>query len=79
MRLSGCVPSNNLELNLQDLLNIAQKNDLTFYGSTSTLTAALSQVYFLISGDRGIDASTLSQKFEREVCPIPACRQFTFG
>jgi hypothetical protein len=64
---------------LQDLLNIAEKRGLTFYGSTSTLTVALSQIYFLISGDRGVDASSLSQTFEKEVRFLPHAAKIVFS
>nr|XP_019000426.1 uncharacterized protein I203_06840 [Kwoniella mangroviensis CBS 8507]OCF63887.1 hypothetical protein I203_06840 [Kwoniella mangroviensis CBS 8507] len=40
--------------------------NIIFVGSTSTLTKALSQIYFAISGGKGVDLSTLSQDFTCE-------------
>ncbi|WVF70907.1 hypothetical protein IAT40_005702 [Kwoniella sp. CBS 6097] len=47
----------------EELLQLAEKNGSRFLGSTSTLTKALSQIYFAISGGKGVDLSTLSQDF----------------
>jgi hypothetical protein len=43
-----------------DLYEMVKQNDLKFYGSTSTLTKALSQIYFYISGERCKEAPTFS-------------------
>ncbi|KAJ9113931.1 hypothetical protein QFC19_000126 [Naganishia cerealis] len=51
----------------KDLLNLAKQHQLKYYGSTSTLTAALSQIYFLISGFRPVNTSNLSQVFADEL------------
>ncbi|WWC58481.1 uncharacterized protein I303_101024 [Kwoniella dejecticola CBS 10117] len=50
----------------QELVELAQRNNCGFVGSTSTLTKALSQIYFAISGGKGVDLSTLSQDFSSE-------------
>ncbi|ORY33724.1 mitochondrial protein Pet127-domain-containing protein [Naematelia encephala] len=47
----------------EELAEMANENDCQFTGSTSTLTKALSQIYFAISGGKGIDISPLSQAF----------------
>ncbi|WWD17763.1 hypothetical protein CI109_102204 [Kwoniella shandongensis] len=45
---------------------MAEQHDCRFVGSTSTLTKALSQIYFAISGGKGVDLATLSQDFASE-------------
>jgi hypothetical protein len=35
----------------EDLYELVKRNDMKYYGSTSTLTKALSQIYFYISGE----------------------------
>ncbi|WWC86375.1 uncharacterized protein L201_001251 [Kwoniella dendrophila CBS 6074] len=50
----------------EELLDLAQRHHCKFIGSTSTLTKALSQIYFAISGGKGVDLSTLSQDFSSE-------------
>ncbi|WWC66499.1 uncharacterized protein I206_100401 [Kwoniella pini CBS 10737] len=50
----------------EELVDLAQRHKCGFVGSTSTLTKALSQIYFAISGGKGIDLSTLSQDFSSE-------------
>ncbi|WVR05992.1 hypothetical protein IAU60_003020 [Kwoniella sp. DSM 27419] len=63
----------------EELLGLAQQNDCRFLGSTSTLTKALSQIYFAISGGKGVDLSALSQHFASERttytpgAELPAC------
>ncbi|KAJ9116905.1 hypothetical protein QFC22_004562 [Naganishia vaughanmartiniae] len=51
----------------KDLLDLAKQHQLKYYGSTSTLTTALSQIYFLISGFRPVNTSNLTQAFADEV------------
>lgn len=46
-----------------ELAEMAQAPGIKFTGSTSTLTAALSQIYFTLSGDKEVDTSQLSQEF----------------
>lgn len=50
----------------EELLTMAKQHNLKYYGSTSTLTTALSQIYFLISGSRPIDISNFSSVFSGE-------------
>ncbi|WVQ97270.1 hypothetical protein IAU59_004381 [Kwoniella sp. CBS 9459] len=63
----------------EELLQLAEKNGARFLGSTSTLTKALSQIYFAISGGKGVDIKTLSQDFasgRTDFTPgaeLPAC------
>jgi hypothetical protein len=45
---------------------MAKEADCKFYGSTSTLTKALSQIYFAISGGKDVDTSSLGQAFAHE-------------
>ncbi|WVW82431.1 hypothetical protein I302_104441 [Kwoniella bestiolae CBS 10118] len=51
----------------RELVDLAEQHRCRFVGSTSTLTKALSQIYFAISGGKGVDLSTLSQDFSSEV------------
>ncbi|KAF9219174.1 Pet127-domain-containing protein [Gyrodon lividus] len=46
-----------------DLHTLAKRHKRPFAGSTSSLTGLLSHVYFLISGDKEVDTSTLSRAF----------------
>ncbi|WVQ82650.1 hypothetical protein IAT38_004782 [Cryptococcus sp. DSM 104549] len=50
----------------KELLQLAQSSKSRFIGSTSTLTKALSQIYFAISGGKGVDLSMLSQDYAHE-------------
>nr|XP_019049359.1 hypothetical protein I302_03145 [Kwoniella bestiolae CBS 10118]OCF28289.1 hypothetical protein I302_03145 [Kwoniella bestiolae CBS 10118] len=50
----------------RELVDLAEQHRCRFVGSTSTLTKALSQIYFAISGGKGVDLSTLSQDFSSE-------------
>jgi hypothetical protein len=52
---------------LQDLRELAKYESKMFCGSTSSLTGMLSQVYFLISGNRPPDTSSLSGPFRHMV------------
>ncbi|KAL1405848.1 hypothetical protein Q8F55_007526 [Vanrija albida] len=62
-----------------ELAEMAQGDGLRFIGSTSTLTQALSQIYFTLSGGRGVDHTTLSGDFSSERkdytagAQLPAC------
>ncbi|OWZ28709.1 hypothetical protein C356_06332 [Cryptococcus neoformans c45] len=58
---SYITPSQDMEL-----LDLAQKYACRFLGSTSTVSKSLSQIYFALSGGRGIDTSILSQDFSTE-------------
>ncbi|WOO83341.1 mRNA degradation protein, mitochondrial [Vanrija pseudolonga] len=49
-----------------ELAQMAEGDGLRFIGSTSTLTQALSQIYFTLSGGRGVDHTTLSGEFSSE-------------
>ncbi|KIJ05430.1 hypothetical protein PAXINDRAFT_60409, partial [Paxillus involutus ATCC 200175] len=49
-----------------DLHTLAKRHKRPFAGSTSSLTGLLSHIYFLISGDRDVDTSTLSRAFAHE-------------
>ncbi|RXK40275.1 hypothetical protein M231_02389 [Tremella mesenterica] len=49
-----------------ELQSLAQDNDCQFVGSTSTLTRALSQIYFAITANKGVELSGLSQAFSQE-------------
>ncbi|KAF9468569.1 mitochondrial protein Pet127-domain-containing protein [Collybia nuda] len=61
-RLSGFIKSSRDE----DLWDLAKRENRPFAGSTSSLTGILSQIYFLISGNRNVDTSVLSNVFARE-------------
>jgi len=49
------------------LWTLVKKEGKKFSGSTSSLSGMLSQIYFLVSGDRRVDISTLSLAFKKEV------------
>ncbi|KAJ8519016.1 hypothetical protein ONZ45_g3987 [Pleurotus djamor] len=68
-RLAGFVPSSHDD----DLWKLAKQEGRTFVGSTSSLTGIMSHIYFLISGDKSVDTSPLSQAFASEP------RSFTSG
>ena len=51
----------------QDLWKIAKQHKRSFAGSTSSLTGLLSHCYFLISGDKEVDTSSLSRAFLHQV------------
>lgn len=61
-RLTGFITSSRDE----DLWELARREKRTFSGSTSSLTGMLSQIYFLVSGDKPVDVSTLSHIFAYE-------------
>ena len=46
---------------------MAVSNECSFIGSTSTLTQALSQIYFALSSGKGVDTSHLSRDFADSV------------
>ena len=54
---------------VQDLWKIAKQHKRPFAGSTSSLTGLLSHCYFLISGDKEVDTSSLSRAFLHQVSP----------
>ncbi|KAK4687513.1 hypothetical protein P7C73_g2598, partial [Tremellales sp. Uapishka_1] len=56
-----------------ELIQMAEENKSRFVGSTSTLTKSLSQVYFALSGGKGVELSSFSQEYASE----PS--DFTFG
>jgi hypothetical protein len=47
-----------------ELAEMAELPGIEFFGSTSTLTKALSQIYFALSGDKPVDMTYLSRAFE---------------
>jgi len=59
--------SNLIQTSPQDLRQLAQREGKKFAGSTSSLSGILSQIYFLISGDKKVDISTLSKSFPSDV------------
>ncbi|ORX36075.1 mitochondrial protein Pet127-domain-containing protein [Kockovaella imperatae] len=67
----------------KELANLAEKASCTYAGSTSTLTKAFSQIYFLISRDRGVNIKQFSGHFTTERtdfsfgCQLPACLEVT--
>ncbi|THV05252.1 Pet127-domain-containing protein [Dendrothele bispora CBS 962.96] len=61
-RLTGFVKSSRDE----DLWTLVKKEGKNFSGSTSSLSGILSQIYFLISGNKRVDVSPLSQVFKKE-------------
>ncbi|TFK73566.1 Pet127-domain-containing protein [Pluteus cervinus] len=61
-RLSGFIKSSRDE----DLWTLARQEKRTFAGSTSSLTGMLSHIYFLLSGDKPVDTSTLTSAFRKE-------------
>lgn len=50
------------------LFSLAKKQGRRFAGSTSSLTGILGQCYFLISGEKEVDTSVLSEEFRNKVC-----------
>jgi hypothetical protein len=61
------LPLAGLTVLFQDLWSLAKQEGRIFAGSTSSLTGMLCHIYFLISGDRGVDVSTLSRHFQQDV------------
>ncbi|RDB18053.1 hypothetical protein Hypma_000891 [Hypsizygus marmoreus] len=61
-RLAGFIKSSRDE----DLWDLAKREKRTFAGSTSSLSGMLSQIYFLISGDKDVNTSNLSRHFAKE-------------
>ncbi|KAK2465232.1 hypothetical protein APHAL10511_002586 [Amanita phalloides] len=61
-RTSGFVKSSRDE----ELWTLLKRENRTFAGSTSSLSGILSQIYFLISGDKYVDTQNLSRSFLRE-------------
>ncbi|CED82956.1 Mitochondrial protein Pet127 [Phaffia rhodozyma] len=45
------------------LAKLASDNECTFFGSTSSITASLSQIFFALSNNRPVDTSSLSYHF----------------
>ncbi|KAJ7288412.1 mitochondrial protein Pet127-domain-containing protein [Mycena rebaudengoi] len=64
-RLPGFIKSSRDEA-LQDLRDLAKRQNRLFAGSTSSLTGMLSHCYFLMSDHKEVDISSLSQAFSRE-------------
>jgi hypothetical protein len=56
---------------VQDLRDLAKRQNRLFAGSTSSLTGMLSHCYFLMSDHKEVDISSLSQAFSREVTGLP--------
>ena len=56
-----------LILFLQDLLVVAKREGRKYAGSTSSMSGLLSQLYYLISGDKPINTSNLSNGFSTQV------------
>lgn len=52
----------------QDLNKLASSQGLKFFGSTSTLTSCLSQIYFLIGRWKEVNLSMLSAEWQNAVC-----------
>ena len=52
-----------------------KKENKMFAGSTSSVTGMLSQIYFLISGDKQVDTRTLSWSFTNEVSNRWCCNR----
>ncbi|TFK40597.1 mitochondrial protein Pet127-domain-containing protein [Crucibulum laeve] len=50
----------------KELWELARREKKSYAGSTSSLSGMLSQIYFLISGDKEVDTSTLSAAFRKE-------------
>ncbi|KAF5389241.1 hypothetical protein D9757_003485 [Collybiopsis confluens] len=61
-RLTGFVRSSRD----QDLWALARQEDRKFAGSTSSLSGMLCHLYFLLSGNKTVDTSTLGMDFRRE-------------
>ncbi|KAF8586284.1 Pet127-domain-containing protein, partial [Ramaria rubella] len=62
-RLPGYVSSSKD----QNLHNLAIQHSKQFSGTTSSLTKFLTHIYFLISGDRSIDISSLSMAYSKQL------------
>ncbi|PFH53954.1 hypothetical protein AMATHDRAFT_136395 [Amanita thiersii Skay4041] len=58
-RLTGFVKSSRDE----ELWQLAEQEDKNFAGSTSSLTRMLCHIYFLLSGDKDVDTTTLTYSF----------------
>ncbi|KAI0269903.1 mitochondrial protein Pet127-domain-containing protein [Gloeopeniophorella convolvens] len=56
-----------------DLRTLAQREGRRYAGSTSSMTGLLGHIYYLISGDKPVDTSGLSDSFKSQP------RSFTFG
>lgn len=56
--------------NVQDLGDLAKKEKCVFYGSTSTLTSCLSQIFFMIGRWKEINTSMLSTIYAEKVSHI---------
>lgn len=52
------------------LFTLAKRQGRRFAGSTSSLTGVLGQCYFLISGEKEVDISILSDEFRNKVCAV---------
>ncbi|ETW81737.1 hypothetical protein HETIRDRAFT_237178, partial [Heterobasidion irregulare TC 32-1] len=61
-RLGGFISSSRD----QDLWSLARSEKRTFAGSTSSLSGLLSHIYFLISGDKRVNTTSLSRHFQYE-------------
>ncbi|KAJ7601014.1 mitochondrial protein Pet127-domain-containing protein [Mycena floridula] len=61
-RLEGFVKSSRDE----DLWELIRSENCRFGGSTSSLTGILSHIYFLLSGNKPVDISTLSSVYKKE-------------
>jgi hypothetical protein len=48
------------------LISLAKRERKKFAGSTSSLTSLLAHIYFLISGNREVDTTSLSSAFANE-------------
>jgi hypothetical protein len=62
-RIPTFVPSSRDD----DLFGLAKRQGRRFAGSTSSLTGVLGQCYFLISGEKEVDLSVLSDNFKNKV------------
>lgn len=62
-RIPQFVPSSRDD----DLFTLAKRQGRRFAGSTSSLTGVLGQCYFLISGEKEVDTSVLSEEFRNKV------------
>ncbi|KAI0250740.1 mitochondrial protein Pet127-domain-containing protein [Lactifluus subvellereus] len=61
-RLTSFLPSSRD----QDLYVVAQREGRKYAGSTSSMSGLLSQLYYLISGDKPVDTSNLSKSFRTQ-------------
>ncbi|KAI9509215.1 mitochondrial protein Pet127-domain-containing protein [Russula earlei] len=50
----------------EDLFAVAQREGRKYAGSTSSMSGLLSQIYYLISGDKHINTSNLSSNFAKQ-------------